>query len=72
MTVELYDVSKKYGSIAALDIAQVAAGLAVSIPAYAAYNFLVSRVDDIVLDMERSSAEILSYLSHPARPGVPT
>lgn len=36
-----------------------AAGLAVAIPSYAAYNYLVSRVNEIVLDMERASSEAL-------------
>ena len=40
-----------------------AAGLAVSIPAYAAYNFLVGRVESIVLDMERAAGEIVQILS---------
>ena len=39
-----------------------AAGLAVAIPTYTAYNFLVGRMDAIVLDMERASGEILSFL----------
>jgi biopolymer transport protein ExbB len=39
-----------------------AAGLAVAIPAYAAYNYLVSRVNAIVLDMERSAAEIVGIV----------
>src|SRR5438128_2061515 len=34
------------------------AGLAVAIPAHAGYNYLVSRVNSIVLDMERSATEI--------------
>lgn len=37
-------------------------GLAVAIPAYAAYNYLVSRVNSIVLDMEKSSNEILNIV----------
>jgi biopolymer transport protein ExbB len=40
-----------------------AAGLAVSIPAYAAYNYLVARVNSIVLDMEQASTEILNIVS---------
>jgi biopolymer transport protein ExbB len=40
-----------------------AAGLAVSIPAHAAYNYLVSRVNDIVLDMEKSAAEIVNIVT---------
>src|SRR5277367_5641156 len=43
-----------------------AAGLAVSIPAYAAYNYLVGRVNTIVLDMEQVSSEILNIVSTPA------
>ena len=39
-----------------------AAGLAVAIPSYAGYNYLVSRVNAIVLDMERSAAEIVSIV----------
>lgn len=38
-------------------------GLAISVPAYAAYNYLVKRVNDIVLDMERASSEMLSLLT---------
>lgn len=40
-----------------------AAGLAIAIPAYAAYNFLIGRVESIMLDMERSSLEVQSYLA---------
>ena len=40
-----------------------AAGLAVSIPAYAAYNYLVSRVNAIVTDMERAANEIVNIVS---------
>jgi biopolymer transport protein ExbB len=43
-----------------------AAGLAVAIPSYAGYNYLVSRVNNIVLDMEQASSEILSIVSGPA------
>jgi biopolymer transport protein ExbB len=38
-------------------------GLAVAIFAYAAYNYLVSRVNAIVLDMEKSSTEILNLVA---------
>jgi biopolymer transport protein ExbB len=40
-----------------------AAGLAVAIPAYAAYNYLVNRVNLIVLDMERAAAELLNLVT---------
>ncbi len=42
-----------------------AAGLAVAIPAYAAYNYLVNRVNGIVLDMERAATEILNIVAEP-------
>ncbi len=45
-----------------------AAGLAVSIPAHAAYNYLVSRVNSIVLDMERAATEIVNIVTeNPAK-----
>ena len=40
-----------------------AAGIALAIPAHAAYNYLVSRVNKIVLDMERSAAEIVNIVT---------
>lgn len=40
-----------------------AIGLAVAIPAQAGHNYLVNRVNAIVLDMERASNEILRILS---------
>ena len=40
-----------------------ATGLAVSIPAYAAYNFLVARIESVVLDMERSSVDIFVFVT---------
>lgn len=39
------------------------AGLAVAIPAHAGYNYLVSRVNSIVLDMERAATEIVHIVS---------
>jgi len=39
------------------------AGLAVAIPCYAGYNYLVSRVNEIVVDMEKASSEIVSLLT---------
>src|SRR6267143_5636015 len=40
-----------------------AAGLAVAIPAHAAYNYLVSRVNSIVLDMERAATDIVNIVT---------
>ncbi len=45
-----------------------AAGLAIAIPGYAAYNYLVSRVNAIVLDMEKASTEILNLVTEPRKP----
>jgi biopolymer transport protein ExbB len=40
-----------------------AAGIALAIPAHAGYNYLVSRVNKIVLDMERAAAEIVNIVT---------
>src|SRR6476646_3744476 len=40
-----------------------AAGLAVAIPAHAGYNYLVSRVNSIVLDMEQAATEAVNIVS---------
>jgi len=45
-----------------------AAGLAVAIPAHAAYNYLVSRVNSIVLEMERAATEIVQIVTEGAKP----
>ena len=39
------------------------AGLAVAAVAYAGYNYLVARVNDIVLDMEKSATEIVNIVT---------
>lgn len=44
-----------------------AAGLAVAIPCYAGYNYLVNRVNMIVLDMERAATEILNIVTEPSQ-----
>jgi biopolymer transport protein ExbB len=44
-----------------------AAGLAVAVPCYAAYNYLVSRVNAIVLDMEKAATEIVNIVTEPAK-----
>ena len=43
-------------------------GLAVAIPCYAGYNYLVSRVNEIVLDMEKASTDILNLVTD--KPGA--
>jgi len=45
-----------------------AAGLAVAIPAHAAYNYLVSRINAIVLDMERSATDIVQIVTEGIKP----
>jgi biopolymer transport protein ExbB len=40
-----------------------AAGLAVAVPCYAGYNYLVHRVNAIVLDMEKSATEIVNIVT---------
>jgi biopolymer transport protein ExbB len=40
-----------------------AAGIGITIPIHAAYNYLVSRVNKIVLDMERAAAEIVNIVT---------
>jgi biopolymer transport protein ExbB len=39
------------------------AGLSVAIPTYVAYNYLVSQVDSLVYDMERSATDLTNMLS---------
>jgi biopolymer transport protein ExbB len=39
------------------------AGLSVAIPTYVAYNYLVSQVDSLVYDMERSATDLTNLLS---------
>lgn len=40
-----------------------AAGLAVSVPVFAFYNFLVSRVESLTLDMQKAASEMIYFLS---------
>jgi biopolymer transport protein ExbB len=39
------------------------AGLVVAIPAYVAYNYLVSLVNSAILEMEKASAELINFLA---------
>lgn len=45
-----------------------AAGLAVAIPLHAGYNYLVSRVNNIVSDMGRAANEIVAIVTENGRP----
>src|ERR1041385_539505 len=40
-----------------------AAGIAVAIPVHAGYNYLISRVSKIVMDMERAAGEIVNIVT---------
>jgi biopolymer transport protein ExbB len=44
-----------------------AAGIAVAIPCYAGYNYLVGRVNSIVLDMEKAASEIVNIVTEPMK-----
>jgi biopolymer transport protein ExbB len=52
-------------------LATTAVGLCVAIPAFAGYNFLLSRVDAITLDMERAATDIHHFLVYERRTGDP-
>ena len=54
-----------------------AAGLTIAIPVNIAYNFFVSRIDKLIVEMEKGSAEVLNLLwdmggPRPALAGGPT
>ncbi len=65
-------IQEKAGFVNPGDLAQgiwealitTAAGLVVAIPAFVAYNYLVHRVNDFVLDMEKSSTELVELLAN--------
>ena len=44
-----------------------AGGIAVAIPCYASYNYLVGRVNSIVLDMEKAASEIVNIVTEPGK-----
>ena len=49
-----------------------AVGIGVSIPAFAAYNFLLSRVENITLNMEYAAEEIYRFLVYDRAAGDPS
>ncbi|MCK5161394.1 MAG: MotA/TolQ/ExbB proton channel family protein [Candidatus Aureabacteria bacterium] len=69
--MRIQDISARAGIVNPADLAggiwealvTTAAGLTVAIPAYVAYNYLVSRVDSLVLDMEKSATELVNILA---------
>lgn len=59
----LMDISaSKIGEAMEYALITTAAGLAVAIPAYVAYNYLVSRIESLVLEMETVSSEVVDLL----------
>ena len=49
-------------------LVSAAAGIAVAIPTHAGYNYLVNRVNSIVLDMERAATEIVTIVTENGGP----
>lgn len=41
-----------------------AGGLSVAIPCYIGYNYLVSRIEAIILDMQKAASEIIYFFKH--------
>ena len=65
MAMEQYAPLVEIGDLSAgiwQALTTTAVGIAVSIPAYAAYNFLLSRVENITLNMEYAAEEIYRFL----------
>ena len=58
----LYDVEELAKGVSGAIIC-AAAGIAVAIPVHAGYNYLVSRINKIVLDMERAAGEIVNIVT---------
>ena len=48
-----------------------AVGICIAIPAFAAYNFLLSRVEYLTLNMEYAAEEIYRFLVYDREKGVP-
>lgn len=58
----------KLAEVVWMTLVCAAAGLAVAIPTHAGYNYLVSRINSIVLDMERSATEIVQIVTEDVKP----
>lgn len=60
----LIDISTtRIGEAMEYALLTTAAGLCVAIPCVVAYNYLVSRIQSLVLDMQTTSAEVLDLLT---------
>ncbi len=72
MMAAFEEVTMKGGGLVASDLASsigmalitTAAGLVVAIPSYLGYHYLLSRIDAIVFDMEKSATEILAFFNN--------
>jgi len=61
----LVDISAtRIGEAMEYALVTTAAGLVVAIPAVIAYNYLVSRIDAFVLEIQTTAAEIVDMLTH--------
>lgn len=56
--VNARDLAKSIGEA----LYTTAGGLCVSIPCYVAYNYLVSRIESITIDMEKAASEMIYFL----------
>ena len=71
MIKAFYQIQNKQGQVNPSDLAEgisnalltTAAGLSVAIPTLVIYNYFISRVDNMVLEMEISSSELVDLLT---------
>jgi biopolymer transport protein ExbB len=70
--MEVFDQIEQHGLYAHFELLShgirramicAAAGIGVAIPSHAGYNYLVSRVNKIILDMERAATEIVNVVN---------
>ena len=75
--MKVFQVAQTNEAFSATDIAgavnmaliSTAAALAVAIPCYLAYNYLIARANLITLDMEKASLEMLGFIERRRREG---
>lgn len=63
-TQEIVVSATKISKEIRLALITTAGGLSVAIPAYIAYNYLVSRVENFTLEIEKASSEILNFFKN--------
>lgn len=65
----LVDISAtRIGEAMEYALVTTAAGLVVAIPSILAYNYIVSRIEDFVLEIQTASSEIVDLLTSPESP----